>query len=382
MNNFKAMIEKRNEIVEGINAMFAKAEAETRAFNEAETKEYEAKTAEIKQIDETLKMYEEARKLEKMEKPADATKPKENQYEAECRAFAQYVRDSRNATNWTTGDNGAIIPSTIANKIIETVENIAPIYSMCTKYHVKGVLSFPVYDETSQKHEMAYATEFVALTSTSGKFASVNLGGYLAGTLTKISKSLINNAQFDVAGYVISKMSQAIARFLEHELLLGAGSGSNNMTGILTDVKGKQVLTAKSATAITTDDLITLQMGIPQVYQGGAVWLMNEKTMLAIRLLKDGEGHSLLQPDLTKGFGYTLLGKPIYISDSMADIASASKPIIYGDMSGLYVNVHEDIEMQMLTEKFADEHAVGAVAWLEMDSKVIEPQKIAVLAMA
>lgn len=380
MNKFKAMIEKRNELVEAVNAMFEKAEAETRAFTADEQAEFEAKSKEIKDIDTTLKMHDEARKLDKLETPADAPQPKENAFEAESRAFADYVRENREGNNWTKGDNGAVIPSTIANKIIETVENIAPIYSMCTKYNVKGSLSFPVYDESEQKHEMAYATEFVSLTSTSGKFTSVSLGGYLAGTLTKISKSLINNAQFDITTYVISKMSQAIARFLEHELLLGTGSEA--MTGIITDVKGKQVVTAGSATAISTDDLVTLQMGIPQVYQAGAVWLMNEKTMLGLRKLKDDDGHYFLQPNLVQGFGYTLLGKPIHITDTLADVATGAKPIVYGDMSGLYVNIRQNIEMQMLNEKFADEHAVGVVGWLEMDSKIIEPQKIAVLAMA
>lgn len=377
--NFKAMIEKRNELVEQINEMFVKAEGETRAFNEEEQSLFDAKTKEIEAIDKTLKLHEEARKLDKMEAPADMPVAKENQYDVECRAFAQYVRSGTDV-NWTKGDNGAVIPSTIANKIIETVENIAPIYAMCTKYRVKGTLSFPVYDESTQKHEMAYATEFVALTSTSGKFTQVALGGYLAGTLTKISKSLVNNAQFAIVPYVISKMAQAIARFLEHELLLG--SGSSAMTGVITAVAGNQIVTAGSATAISTDDLVKLQMAVPQVYQNNACWVMNQKTMLALRTLKDGEGHYFLQPNLVEGFGYTLLGKKIYITDTLADVATTAKPIIYGDFSGLYVNIHEDVEMQMLNEKFADEHAVGVVAWLEMDSKVIEPQKLAVLAMA
>ena len=30
----------------------------------------------------------------------------------------------------------------------------------------------------------------------------------------------------------------------------------------------------------------------------------------------------------------------------------------------------------MYKEKYAEEHAVGVMAWLEMDAKLIEPQKI------
>ena len=37
--------------------------------------------------------------------------------------------------------------------------------------------------------------------------------------------------------------------------------------------------------------------------------------------------------------------------------------------------------MQVLREKFADEHAVGVICWMEVDSKVENKQKVAVLAM-
>ena len=37
--------------------------------------------------------------------------------------------------------------------------------------------------------------------------------------------------------------------------------------------------------------------------------------------------------------------------------------------------------MQVLREKFADEHAVGVICWMEVDSKVENKQKIAVMAM-
>ncbi|UQT47490.1 hypothetical protein M5E87_21305 [Flavonifractor plautii] len=52
-----------------------------------------------------------------------------------------------------------------------------------------GNLTIPSYDESTQKITMAYATEFTALTSTSGKFTSISLSGFLAGALTKVSIS-------------------------------------------------------------------------------------------------------------------------------------------------------------------------------------------------
>jgi len=50
-------------------------------------------------------------------------------------------------------------------------------------------------------------------------------------------------------------------------------------------------------------------------------------------------------------------------------------------MSGLYVKLVQNVEIQVLRELFATEHAIGVVGWVEADSKIIEPQKIAVLTM-
>ena len=65
--------------------------------------------------------------------------------------------------------------------------------------------------------DRAYATEFTALTSTSGKFTSISLSGFLAGALTKVSISLVNNSKFDIVSYVIRKMAEAVAEWIENE---------------------------------------------------------------------------------------------------------------------------------------------------------------------
>lgn len=54
----------------------------------------------------------------------------------------------------------------------------------------------------------------------------------------------------------------------------------------------------------------------------------------------------------------------------------------YGDFSGLAVKISENFTIQMLLEKYATQHAVGAVAYMELDSKAENAQKIAALKMA
>lgn len=369
-----SLVEQRNTLLEEMKKIIESAKEETRALKEDEIDRYDEIKKQISAIDSTLKAEEEQRSMLDNKK-----KESEKQEDIEVREFAAYIRgavlEQRAATNFEKGSNGDIIPKTIASKIIEQVKELSPIYSMAEKYNVKGELVFPSYDETAQKIQCAYANEFTALTSTAGKFTSISLKGFLAGALTKISRSLINNTDFDLVSFVIRKMAQAVSEFLEKECLIGT---ADKMSGVFMET---EKVTAASETAITTDELIDLQMSVPQVYQQNACWIMHKDTLKALRKLKDSDGKYLLNQDLTAMFGWVILGKPVYISENAPKMAAGNAAIAYGDMSGLYIKLVEGMEIQVLQEKFADEHAVGVVAWIEVDSKVVEKQKIAVLKM-
>lgn len=377
--DLKSLTEQRNDKVTELQAIVDKAKEETRAMTEEEVTKFNTLEKEIKNLDTTIKAEERARDLKIIEDVKNK-KPEERAAEerviAEERAFENYIRgvvEERADVNLTVGDNGAVIPSSIANKIIKKVYDISPIYQLATRYNIGGTLSIPYYDEESQSITMDYAEEFQELTSTSGKFTSIQLKGFLAGVLTKVSKSLINNSQFAIVPFVVNAMAESIARWIEKELLQGTDGKIEGLRGVT------QIVTTASATAITADELIDVQEEVPDVFQGSAIWIMNKATRKAIRKLKDGDGTYLLQKDFNAKWGYTLLGKDVYTTDNMAGIEAGKDAIFYGDFSGLAVKLAEDMTIDVLREKFATQHAVGVVGWLEMDSKVENAQKIAKL---
>ena len=106
---------------------------------------------------------------------------------------------------------------------------------------------------------------------------------------------------------------------------------------------------------------------------------MTKNTRTAIRQLMDNNGQYLLNQDATTKWGYTLFGKPVYASENMDEVATGKNAIIYGDLSGLAVKLSEEMEIEVLREKFATQHAVGVVAWMEFDAKVENAQKLAKL---
>lgn len=376
---YKQLIEKRNSLIEEMEKIVDSCETETRAFNEDENKRYEEITKELNDLDATLKAadeLDEKRSYQPIEKPDEI----KDRAELEERAFESYIRgtldlETRADVNLTKSDNGAVIPSSIANKIIEKVKEMSPLFAMATHYNVGGTLTIPSYDASTQKITMAYATEFTAIDSTSGKFTSISLTGFLAGARSLISKSLVNNSQFDLVPFVVRKMAEAAAYWIENQLINGTTNKIEGLSKVTASV------TAASATAVTADELIDLQETIPDVYQGGCIWVMSKATRTAIRKLKDGQNNYLLNKDATSRWGYTLFGKDVYISDNMPDMAAGKRAILYLDPTGLAVKMTETPSVEVLREKYADQHAIGVICWMELDSKVENAQKIAALAM-
>ena len=396
--NVKALTERQNDLITRAETLVNTAESEKRELTDAEAQELAEIRDDVKKIKEYLDMVDDidAARATKPAAPESDVKPEDRacgaeekeREERETRAFADYIRGV--VTHERDGElapanNGAIIPVTIAKKIVEMVYDICPILDRSEKFNVKGKLEipyYPAYDETSHTTPnitVAYAAEFADLTSSTGNFTSIELGGFLAGALTKISRSLINNTDFDLVAFVVKRMAYEIAHFIEHELLIGTTSPNAKVLGLST---ATNITTFEATDAITGNELIDLQGSVKDIYQANAIWIMSPKTRDAIRKLKDDVGRYLLNDDLSSPFGKTLLGKPVFVSDNMPEIGASAKAIYYGDMSGLATKFSEEMNIQVLRELYAAQHAIGVVGWFEFDAKVQDQQKIAVGQMA
>lgn len=404
----KILEEKKNDLITRAEALVK--EAEVRELTDDEAQELAEIRDDVKKIKEALGLEDEMRKVLEEEAAAkndNVPTEEENDMSAEraCeeekrsleqralaeeKAFEAYIRNYSlrdSETDLTKGDNGAVIPATIANRIIKKVYDICPILERSTKFNVKGTLSVPYYDETSPADHItvAYADEFTPLTSHVGKFTStITLTGFLAGALVKVSRSLINNSQFNIVQYVIDLMAEHIARFIERELLIGTPAVVDPATPakVLGLYTLTNAVTAASASAITADEIVKLHDAVKDRYQTNAIWIMSPATRTALRLLKDEMGRYLLQDDISSPFGSSLLGKPVYVSDNMPEIGASANVIYYGDMKGLATKFDEEINIQVLRERFADEHADGVVGWFSFDAKTMDQQMIAKLTMA
>ena len=159
--DLKSLTEQRAELVQQMKDLTSIAETEKRAFSTEEDKKFDDLDERVKALDSTIEKMERARDL-KLNVTSTEKHEKLKLEELEERAFAAYIRgerlQERADVNLTAGDNGAVIPTSIAQKIIKKVVDICPIYQLATRYNVGGTLSIPYYDEDTQTIQMAYAT--------------------------------------------------------------------------------------------------------------------------------------------------------------------------------------------------------------------------------
>lgn len=379
IRSMPTLLEKRNTLLDQMDSIINKAKEETRSITDDENAQFETAKTQIQQIDNTLAAEEAAKQFAASQQTSTKAKKTEEEEKRSMDEanFLKYIRGEERALD--VAGNGGIIPDTISNNIIMRVKELCPIYQMATVFNVGGNLIFPKFDPNTI--QTAYVQDMTQLVATNGNFTTVTMQNFIAGSLVQVSRSLMNRSDFNLVGFIQERISQSIAEFLERELLNGAG-GTTAATGIFTDADIVNV-TAGSATAISIDDLIKTSMGIPEQFQNGAAWIMNRTVFQGIRLLKDTTGVPLLNRDLTNGYGWTLLGKPVYLSESApGTIATGMNILSYGDHAGLYVKVAQAVEIAVLNELYATQHATGIVAYTEFDSKVIEPQRLTRLRMA
>lgn len=379
MNKFKKLYEQRAEKEQRMQQLLAKADTENRAFSDEEKAEFDALEKAINEIDSTIDCEERARKLtdtKPIVKPEKKEQTVEERAAAEEKAFADFIRGAAvenraGEIQLTQGNNGAIVPQSIANRIIVAVRDMVPFLSLADVVTTNGKLSVPVYGEDATNYINAeYVDEGEELTDNVGKFATIDLSGYVIGALALISNKLKDNTDIDIVNFIVQRVATSIAEKLESEFI----NGSEKITGI---TSADAVMTSAASTAVTYDELLKLKHSLKHRFRSKGRFIMSPATYTAICQLKDENG----QPYF-KESEYKILDVPVIESDSMPDMGADKKAIIFADLKGYTIKATKSVEISVLREKFATKNMLGILAFCEYDAKITDAKKIAVLKMA
>ena len=131
----KGLEERRNDLIADMEAIVNKADEETRALSTEEVKKYNDLKKEIEEIDETLKIKEEARTL--VNRKSKEGKDKEKKEERTLEEIQE--EELRTALNTGTNNKGGlVVGETLSKDIIKVLKDRSAVYSFFDATNVKG----------------------------------------------------------------------------------------------------------------------------------------------------------------------------------------------------------------------------------------------------
>lgn len=186
----------------------------------------------------------------------------------------------------------------------------------------------------------------------------------------KMDEDFVSDAAFSVEDYLITRLGRNFSRAEDNGFI--NGNGESEPTGILHSTKGAEV--GVTTEKLSYDDVISLYFSLDKEYRSDGVWMMNDKTALTLRKLKDADGNYLWNNS-----DNTILNKEVIISEFMPDISEGEKPIAFGDFSYYWIIDRKSISVRSLKEKFAALSQIGYLAFEFLDGKLIRNEAVKVI---
>lgn len=305
---------------------------EVKTALEALTSDVNTKTAPVADITARLAAIET-----QIARPAVHTKSDEPS--VETKAFGEYLRHGKEAgpdalkTLQVSSDpqGGYLAPTEMSAEFIRDLVEFSPIRALATvRTTASPAVSYPKRNGVTNAK---WKGELQAQEGSEPSFGQVEIPVREINTFVDISNQLLA----DSAGVAEAEVRMALAEDFggKEGVAFLKGVGPLQPEGILSSADVASIATGNAATLGTNpaDMLIDALYSLPAAYRGRSNWLMNGRTLAALRKLKDGQGNYLWQPAYAAGQPETILGRPVVEAPDMDDIGSGSTPIAFGDVA-------------------------------------------------
>lgn len=392
---------KRAELIAEARKIVNAAEAESRSLSAEEALRFDAAMAQADKVKEdgdraTELARAEAAQAEAAEARAQSiasqrrtepeirsARPQGRQTDEYRGAWTRYLRvglagmlpdEVRALQVGTNSEGGYLTESVLERKFVASLDSANVMRGICT---VLTAGSDRLIAVESSAGSAAWTSEEAAYTESDSAFDQKSFDGHKVGTIMKVSEELLQDSVFDVGAYVAETFGRRIGVAEEAAFVSGNNSGKPN--GVFT--AASTGVTAASASAITSDEVIDLYHSLSSAYRSKAAWLMADATAKVLRKLKDGNSQYLWQPGLQAGEPDMLLGKPVYTSAGAPAIASGADVICFFDPSYYYIIDRGALSVQRLNELYAANGQVGFRGWHRTDGDLVLGDAARVLTM-
>lgn len=272
---------------------------------------------------------------------------------------------------------GFLVPEEFANELVQALEEqniFRRIARIVSTSHEK--LKVPVATAVGTANWME---ENDPIPESDSAFGQITLNAYKLGTMMKASTELIEDSAFNIQSYIAQEFARRIGAREEEAFCVGDGIGKP--TGIFTATGAPVGAAATDAALINFDDVINLYYSLKPPYRINAMFVTNDGVLKLLRKIKDNSGQYIWQPSVKDGTPDTILGKPVYTSPYVPEIAAGSTPMAFGNFSYYWIADRRDVRFRVLNELYAQNDQVGFFATERVDGKLILPEAVQLLKM-
>lgn len=360
----------------------------------------EAKAARAKSLED---LQERGRKIAKpATKPyvapaatADDSDSDEKEYE---KAFVRMLRDRQpnqdvmeRAQSHANTEGGYTIPTTFRDKLVDRLKAFGGIQNAVENLNTNSgePMVWPTIDDTANVAERVAENA----TNTTGNdlvFGQATLNAYeyqaagAGGLPLRVSWSLLADSAVDLPSLIADKFALRLHRIMAVDLV--KGDGSNKPKGL---VHGKTGFTQATGLTFTYDSLLEAEHSLDPEYRGsGCVWAFNDKSLLALKKLKDpGTGAYLFVPDNMGDtiFAGRLNGYPVVIDQGFDDYDGTDGELVnwgaFGNLKEGYVRrLVNDVTLVVNPWTRASYRQTEFTMWARMDGVPQNPYAYIALA--
>jgi len=324
----------------------------------------------LQQQNERLTMFE--RKTMTYGRPAlsaaaDAEAPHQKAFNAYLRsgdddALRGLELEGKALASNMAADGGYLVDPQTAESIKSVLYAASSLRSVANLVNVEATSYDVLVDHTDLGAGWATETGAAAETGTP-QFDRITIPLHELSAMPKASQRLLDDAAFDVEGWLAGRIADKFARseaaafvngdgidkptgFLTHPVVAESSWSWNNIGYIATGVDGD------FSGVNPADAIVDLVYALGAEYRANATFAMNSKTAGAVRKMKDADGRFLWSDGLAAGEPARLMGYAVLIAEDMPDIGSGTTAIAFGDFNAGYT-IAERPDLRVLRDPFS-----------------------------
>ena len=281
--------------------------------------------------------------------------------------------------NTKTTDIGAMIPSTVMEKIIEKLEATGMILPLVTKSAYKGGVTIPI---SSVKPTATWVAEGVGSDKQKKTTGTITFTYYKLRCAVSVSLETDNIALAVFETTLINNVTEAMLKALEQSIITGTGIGQPK--GILAETPAVgQALTVAKAAEPKYADLLAAEAALPLEYESNAIWCMSKKSFMAFLGMQDSTGQPIARVNI--GIGgkpeRTLLGRTVVLNNYVANYASTVlADTIFAflfNFSDYVLNTNYAMTLKKYEDNDTDDQVTKAI--MLADGKVVDVNSLVTL---